>query len=500
MLRNLLQRIAQSALPLAAAAVALFVSSGSASAQCLTCVNSLVVPTTRITIVETGQTANPGSVLEPTNVGLLAVQLGPVPAGNSFTTGQVLQGWCAAWYNSPFDVSSPLGYYMFSTYGSIPPPAGDEPRPDGYTFNMINYILNHKQGSVQDVQNAIWLVMTGTPNPDFPATATAIAMKNDAFAYGLTYVPSYPGIMAVFLSVGPDLLGATAADGALVAQSLFLEVPLPATQTTHTKPTLVCPSSSGSVGVPYSSKLVASGGTSPYTFSFTGYMPSGLLLTASTGVIAGTPTVAGTFNFTAQVVDAAGLGADSTTTAACSITVTGTGSVSRGDTATIGFWANKNGQYLISIVNATSGCANPTNLGNWLANSYPALFGNLLGKTNSQVAAQFITYFKVTGAKTMAQIMAGALAVYVTDTDLSGSGGAIGTARTKFHFNSSTTGTGAKTYNVGAYGTALGLSNYTVYSVTQLLVQANAMKLAGTFDLTAWNAIFDGINQRGDII
>jgi len=67
------------------------------------------------------------------------------------------------------------------------------------------------------------------------------------------------------------------------------------------------PSGTAEVGVAYSSALVASGGVSPYSFSITqGSLPPGLTLNSSTGAITGTPTTAGTYNFTAQVTDSKG--------------------------------------------------------------------------------------------------------------------------------------------------------------------------------------------------
>lgn len=57
------------------------------------------------------------------------------------------------------------------------------------------------------------------------------------------------------------------------------------------------------IGVPYSSSLVAIGGTYPYTWSLTsGNLPPGLSLTGG-GFIVGTPTQLGTFSFTLQVTD-----------------------------------------------------------------------------------------------------------------------------------------------------------------------------------------------------
>ena len=63
---------------------------------------------------------------------------------------------------------------------------------------------------------------------------------------------------------------------------------------------------SGVVGSSYSTTLAASGGITPYTWSVTsGSLPAGLSLSASTGVISGTPTTVGTSNFTITVSDSA---------------------------------------------------------------------------------------------------------------------------------------------------------------------------------------------------
>jgi Domain of unknown function (DUF1929)/Bacterial Ig domain/Putative Ig domain len=65
--------------------------------------------------------------------------------------------------------------------------------------------------------------------------------------------------------------------------------------------------SGGTVGSAYSSTLLLSGGTSPYVWTITsGSLPNGLSINAQTAAITGTPTVAGTYNFTVQAKDSNG--------------------------------------------------------------------------------------------------------------------------------------------------------------------------------------------------
>jgi hypothetical protein len=85
---------------------------------------------------------------------------------------------------------------------------------------------------------------------------------------------------------------------------------------------LTCSAATGMVGTPYSSKLVATGGVPPYSsFTITSGSISPLTLNASTGAISGTPTVSGTLNFTAEVMDASGDTGHNTATASCNIVV-----------------------------------------------------------------------------------------------------------------------------------------------------------------------------------
>ena len=74
---------------------------------------------------------------------------------------------------------------------------------------------------------------------------------------------------------------------------------------------------------PYTHTFAASGGTSPYTYSLTaGALPAGMAL-SSAGVLSGTPTAAGTFNFTIRAADSStGAGAPFTASQSYSLTVT----------------------------------------------------------------------------------------------------------------------------------------------------------------------------------
>jgi hypothetical protein len=261
--------------------------------------------------------------------------------------------------------------------------------------------------------------------------------------------------------------------------------------------TLSCAAATtGQVNVPYTSSLTAHGGVQPYNFSIiSGSLPAGLALTTTSGAISGTPTTAATFDFTAQVVDSSGFAATDTATASCGIVIAPQSGVTGGDTATIGFWHNKNGQALILALN---GGSSSESLANWLASSFPYLYGahssnDLTNKTNAAVAALFLTFFGEKGQKTDAQILAGALASYVTSSTLAG------TTAKSYGFNSSPGGTGAKTYNVGSDGSALGLINNGTYTVLQLLMQANLTEANGTYNANALNDVFDGINSSGDI-
>lgn len=84
---------------------------------------------------------------------------------------------------------------------------------------------------------------------------------------------------------------------------------------------MACPANKVTVRTAYSSAIGVLGGVSPYQFSVSsGVLPTGLTLDSSSGAITGTPTLTGTFSFTATVEDETGMAAG-VATGACTITV-----------------------------------------------------------------------------------------------------------------------------------------------------------------------------------
>jgi hypothetical protein len=103
-------------------------------------------------------------------------------------------------------------------------------------------------------------------------------------------------------TAGPYSFTARVDDGSTHVDQLLsitINEPPPLSITTASLP-------GGTVGVSYSQTLQATGGTGSYTWSIAegaAALPPGLSLNTGTGLISGTPTAGGTYNFTARVND-----------------------------------------------------------------------------------------------------------------------------------------------------------------------------------------------------
>jgi hypothetical protein len=147
------------------------------------------------------------------------------------------------------------------------------------------------------------------------ATSFVLAMFADNFGSGVTWTPG-SGYTAgqttasghVVFSEGGEITGA-GVQTATASQNFSSVIASGiATFYSSTGPVVTITTTglpNGSQVFPYSAQLAATGGTLPYSWSIiSGSLPPGLTL-SSAGVISGTPTAAGTFNFTVKVTDAA---------------------------------------------------------------------------------------------------------------------------------------------------------------------------------------------------
>ncbi len=173
--------------------------------------------------------------------------------------------------------------------------------------------------------------------------------------------------------------------------------------------------------------------------------------------------------------------------------------IQQGQTAGIGFWHNKNGQALILALN---GGGSSTQLADWLAATLPNLYGasagshDLTGKSNADVAALFQSDFAQTGPKLDAQVLATALAVYVTNATLD---------PTQNSFTVSGDGVGTATVNVGSNGDAFGVANNTTMTVMDLLLATNDQAVDGVLYngnktlRSEANNVYSAVNNAGGI-
>ena len=176
--------------------------------------------------------------------------------------------------------------------------------------------------------------------------------------------------------------------------------------------------------------------------------------------------------------------------------------VQRGLAGGIGFWHSGRGQ---TLINSFNGGSTATALANWLAITFPNLYGvgaganNLTSKSNAQVAAFYEMLFAMHGPKVDAEVLGVALDVYATTQSLGGN------TATTYGFHVTAYGLGAYSENVGASGTAFGVANKTVLNVYQILLAVNRQAVNGilyngkqSLDLLALS-VFDDIATLGSI-
>ncbi|UCH32048.1 MAG: hypothetical protein JSV05_01240 [Candidatus Bathyarchaeota archaeon] len=117
--------------------------------------------------------------------------LSNVPGGYDVTNGSYL-GWCV---DRRYTIPRGPTTHEVMLYSSLDP----DSLPEDIKFeewDMINYILNHKQGSMMDIQEAIWYFINMV-NGYGVSTPEAQAMVDDALANGAGFMPNPCEIVAI---------------------------------------------------------------------------------------------------------------------------------------------------------------------------------------------------------------------------------------------------------------------------------------------------------------
>jgi len=203
---------------------------------------------------------------------------------------------------------------------------GSTSTPNTYTFRVIvtDSTASSPQSQLGDftlIINPTLVITTGSPLPDglrgAPYSGVTLASTGgqptvtwmldpmSAMPPGLT-LNSNGAITGTPTAAGSYDIDILATDSAMapVTQVKFRRFAL-----TITEPVFAITTDAalpfGTVGTQYTQALAAANGTPPYAnwIVTTGALPAGLTLLQSTGVISGTPTTPGTFNFTVQARD-----------------------------------------------------------------------------------------------------------------------------------------------------------------------------------------------------
>ncbi len=119
--------------------------------------------------------------------GTIDITLSGVGAGYDVGNGAYV-GWCIEDnFQDDFDGS----VILYDSTGPLPANLAGP-------WDKVNYLLNHKNGTKEEVQAAIWM-LTGGNSFTFPVTPAAQAMYNDAVANGSGFVPGPGQIVAVLI-------------------------------------------------------------------------------------------------------------------------------------------------------------------------------------------------------------------------------------------------------------------------------------------------------------
>lgn len=284
--------------------------------------------------------AGPFTTAQTFTLTVAAPTLALAPAGGTFTTPY------AAAYSQTFTASGGTGPYTIALTGGALPAgvslsggtvSGSPTAPGSYAFTITatdtgstglgapftvaqNYTLTVTAPTIVFTPTTLPGTTAGAAYAQTIAASGAVAPYTYALTAGALpagiSLSSAGSLSGTATSAGSFALTVTATDanGQTASQSYSLVVAVPTLAIT---PATIPGATANSA---YSQALSASGGVAPYSYALTaGALPAGLSL-SSAGLLSGTPTVSGTFNFSVTVTDSTG-GTAATATRAYSLVV-----------------------------------------------------------------------------------------------------------------------------------------------------------------------------------
>ncbi len=177
------------------------------------------------------------------------------------------------------------------------------------TLNLLgdpNAVFLFKIGSTLTTASGSSVLLTNSGTATCPTNLYWQVGSSATFGTGSSFMGNVLALTSITLNTGAGLNGrALARNGAVTLDTNNVSI-------APCAPVIACPIITvnpatlpgGTVGTAYSQTVSGSGGTGPYTFAVTsGALPTGLSLNGTTGLINGTPSTAGNFNFTITATD-----------------------------------------------------------------------------------------------------------------------------------------------------------------------------------------------------
>jgi outer membrane autotransporter protein len=237
------------------------------------------------------------------------VASGSLPAGTTLNaSGGFVEGTATA--------PGPYSYTINVTDSTVPPQSTTTPAISGNITAMVPLVWGSTPSAYMQVGQPYSQANTAT-GPGYGYSYFLIggilpvgtSLDNSTGLVSGTPTTVGPFSYTIYLSVSGTSQSATPQ-----TVSGTIAPPAPKLTLALTLPTKM------QVGQPYAQANVVGGGTAPFTFSLpAGAMPAGTTLDPASGMVAGTPTAVGPFNYTIAVIDSAGAPQSATQTVSGSI-------------------------------------------------------------------------------------------------------------------------------------------------------------------------------------